>query len=157
MAIIRVGKLQRRNEGFVVFNQAVSNDSIHDSCGFFKLLKFQIWLVLDKVSNPLIIDFLAPAGLKKSSGGKLNQNVSCREWIKNIRVIDNCEIVRVNDGKSYSYPTPRSSDKRTKSSRAFLQSLSDSSLYRMRSSKRIRRCRPRLVWGILLSSSSLTT
>jgi hypothetical protein len=66
MAIIRIMQSQRRNQGRVARNEAVSNGSVHEGSGPPQTLSTQFGVVFQDVPHPFIVDLDCPPDLDQA-------------------------------------------------------------------------------------------
>ena len=60
--VILVRELHGVDQGVISLDQAIPRRGIHQSSCLFKLLSFQIASILEKISDPLIVNAIGPLG-----------------------------------------------------------------------------------------------
>lgn len=87
MPVIHVGKCQARKQLLVAVDEAIRDGAVHKIARSVKLLRTEVWTVLQQVADPLVVDLLRPFGaIEAAARGKLYQKVAQRGWIENASV-----------------------------------------------------------------------
>ena len=88
MAIIGVGKGQRRAESLVPGDEAIGDVLVHEPPTSGKACGQDIGAISQDVSGPLRVDLFRPASLEQLREGKLHEQVAQRGRVKNAGVVE---------------------------------------------------------------------
>lgn len=76
VTIVGVRKLDRRDQVFEAFRQTVSYVAVHQHARALKLLAGQIRTVCQDISDPLVVNHIAPAGPKQVGQCQIHQQIA---------------------------------------------------------------------------------
>ena len=93
MPIVWVGKLQRRDQGLIAFDQAVIDRGIEQLPGPRKLLGKR-GPGSEQCRRPFVVDLLCPAGPEEAGACEPDDEITKRSRIQNIRIKESDESYR---------------------------------------------------------------
>ena len=86
MTVIEVREVERRDQGYVACNQAISCCLVHEISCPLECRAVPIWLVAHQSFDPLTVNVFGPFGLEDIGHSELHEHVAHRRRIENVGV-----------------------------------------------------------------------